>query len=215
MKDGSRRHHLRTTLKLGTEPFKGFMTEKISEINDLCDEAHKEAQLAVINSILNSNSILREQLGKLSQANEERERLKDLKQSASRFLEWLKQVPVEDDLRELSEEHQQEGTCEWIEDDATISTWLDIKSAGPYLLWMSGEPGTGKSVLCAHMINQLKNRYPTAYFFCKKMIRGSKPLWLFCKTGSGSWFTNRPSYPHLLLHPVMNISQAQTQFWKR
>ena len=173
VKDGSHRRPWRTSLKFATEAFKGFMTEKIFQIDRDCKVAHQEAQLAVTNTILESTTSFQQALENLSdvekgrqKAELKRQKLRDLEQSKRRFLEWLREVPTKDDLDDLRKE-QVAGTCEWIENDKLISSWLSPDNPSPSILWISSGPGTGKSILAAHIINQLQNRHPTAFFFCK------------------------------------------------
>ena len=173
VKDGHRRRPWKTSLKFGTEAFKGSMIEKISQIDKDCEVALQEAQLAVTDTILKSTTGFQKALENLSDAEKDhqeaelkKQKLRDLEQSKRRFLEWLREVPAKDDLDDLRKE-QVEGTCEWIENDKLISTWLSLDNPSPSTLWISSGPGTGKSILSAHIISQLHNRHPTAFFFCK------------------------------------------------
>ena len=86
-------------------------------------------------------------------------------------MEWLRHFPTHEDFDRLQRE-KLEGTCQWIGDDRLISTWMRGQRQGtsrlaPSLLWMSGAAGSGKTVLGAHIISQIQNIHPTAYFFCK------------------------------------------------
>ncbi len=66
-----------------------------------------------------------------------------------------------------------EGTCTWLFDDERYSDWLEDNSK--QLLWISGKPGSGKSVLSAVLTQELvghghddHNQVSSiAYFFCK------------------------------------------------
>jgi len=173
VKDGSLRRRWKTNLKFGVEGFKGAMMEKISEIEKLCVDAHHEAQLAITSTILKNTANFWQSHGNLSDMEKKRHEaekkelmLRDLRRAKGRFLEWLKHVPADEDLRRLCED-QLEGTCLWINQDDLISPWLRIDNEKPSLLWISGGPGTGKTVLAAHIIRELQTCRPTAYFFCK------------------------------------------------
>lgn len=173
VKDGSVRRRWRTTLRFGTDAFVGSMTEKISEIDKLCVEAHQEAHLAVTSALVKDSMGFQKALRNLSdmektrqEAESKEQRLEDLKHAKRRFLKWLRHVPTEDDLHKL-EKDQLEGTCEWVDDDELISSWLSLDNPSPSLLWVTGGPGTGKTVLASHIVGRLKHCHPTAYFFCK------------------------------------------------
>ena len=173
IKDGSFRPRWKTSLKFGTEAFTGSMTKKISEIDAICTDAHQEAQLAVTSALLENIGRSQQVLDNLTEMERTRERanlknqkLKDLQRAKRAFLKWLRHVPAAEDLHKFREE-QLEGTCEWIDDDKLISSWLSSASTKSSLLWISGGPGTGKTILSAHIISELQHCHPTAYFFCK------------------------------------------------
>ncbi|UKZ81740.1 hypothetical protein TrVFT333_009512 [Trichoderma virens FT-333] len=59
------------------------------------------------------------------------------------------------------------GTCEWFMGHVDFHHWRDSKSSS--MLWVSANPGCGKSVLAKHLVNELKTteRRTTCYFFFK------------------------------------------------
>ncbi|KAJ2903894.1 ankyrin repeat protein [Zalerion maritima] len=64
-----------------------------------------------------------------------------------------------------------EGTCAWIEESDAYKNWLETESSG--LLWISGGPGMGKTMLSIHLSQHIekhaKAKDPTglvAFFFC-------------------------------------------------
>ncbi|KAI1126225.1 hypothetical protein F5Y10DRAFT_216197 [Nemania abortiva] len=60
------------------------------------------------------------------------------------------------------------GTCEWITRHSQFDTWLDSKASA--ILWLSGDPGCGKSVASSFLVDFLKFSQPSAlrtYFFFK------------------------------------------------
>ncbi|CAM1509288.1 Fc.00g030270.m01.CDS01 [Cosmosporella sp. VM-42] len=63
------------------------------------------------------------------------------------------------------------GTCSWILNHDTYVRWLE--SSTPGLLWLSADPGCGKSVLAAFLVDHLRSEYVTprktniCYFFFK------------------------------------------------
>ncbi|MCJ1472736.1 hypothetical protein MMC13_001385 [Lambiella insularis] len=171
--DGSLRHRWKTSLRFGTEAFTGSMTMKMSELDLLCVDAHQEAQLAITNALLKNIGRYQQVLDNLSEAERQRQRVElknqkvmELERAKGRFLKWLRHVPAAEDLHKLRKE-QLDGTCEWIANDELISSWLGMGSMRSSLLWISGGPGTGKTILSAHIIGEIQHRHPIAYFFCK------------------------------------------------
>ncbi len=58
------------------------------------------------------------------------------------------------------------GTCRWLLDHPSYRSWL--KTDGPHLLWVTGAPGTGKTVLASFLIDQMRLYQPhivTCFFF--------------------------------------------------
>ncbi|KAI1391444.1 uncharacterized protein F4822DRAFT_427295 [Hypoxylon trugodes] len=60
------------------------------------------------------------------------------------------------------------GTCTWIIEDKKFLEWLQTPEPTSRLLWVSGGPGTGKSVLSSFIINNLVERgVYCQYFFIR------------------------------------------------
>ncbi|KAL1840084.1 hypothetical protein VTJ49DRAFT_819 [Mycothermus thermophilus] len=90
--------------------------------------------------------------------------------------------PDGDCLRALDKLHT--GSCEWLTSSASFQSWLQCEvedpnqpikaitsnshSATPRFLWLSGPPGSGKSVASGHVIRYLESvNLDCAYFFFK------------------------------------------------
>jgi NACHT domain len=74
------------------------------------------------------------------------------------------QIDVRMDLEAL-QKARHIGTCEWIFEDPEYQKWLT--SCENENLWLHANPGTGKSVLCSSIIQQLRaNDKKVAFFFC-------------------------------------------------
>jgi hypothetical protein len=58
------------------------------------------------------------------------------------------------------------GTCEWVLDHQSFRTWVEMESSA--LLWLSGHPGCGKTVISSFLIKSLRERPNTTviYFIC-------------------------------------------------
>jgi hypothetical protein len=69
------------------------------------------------------------------------------------------------------------GTCEWFTNHPLFQTWQRSKSSG--LLWVSADPGCGKSVLARYLLDtvlQSSNTRTTCYFFFKDDFSDQRSL---------------------------------------
>src|SRR5205807_10584826 len=59
------------------------------------------------------------------------------------------------------------GTCTWVTEHAKFKDWVGKKTSS--LLWLSADPGCGKSVIASFLVDHLKTRPDTVvcYFFFK------------------------------------------------
>ncbi|XXG98090.1 hypothetical protein Hte_004409 [Hypoxylon texense] len=75
---------------------------------------------------------------------------------------------VGDDLATVKDARIPE-TCEWFSTKMSYLTWRDSTEA-PRILWVSGLPASGKSVLAGYIVDQLQSNghgLPCSYFFFK------------------------------------------------
>ncbi|KAI1356446.1 hypothetical protein F5Y01DRAFT_323867 [Xylaria sp. FL0043] len=92
------------------------------------------------------------------------------------FLLGLVDISYEDDLASL-QELRHPGSCAWFTEQSHIAAWRHAEAKTPALLWVAGRPATGKSVICSHVIDQLKNQnLPCSYFFFKHGKSGRSTL---------------------------------------
>ncbi|KKP00538.1 pfs domain-containing protein [Trichoderma harzianum] len=77
------------------------------------------------------------------------------------------------------------GTCEWIAQTEKLNTWLHFeeteqKSQSNNILWLHGNPGTGKSTMAIFLTEELstsfhgKENMTLAYFFCDASFEKQK-----------------------------------------
>ena len=52
-----------------------------------------------------------------------------------------------------------EGTCTWINERSSFTTWLQGEENGAHVLWICGEPATGKSVLTTYITDVVRNKH--------------------------------------------------------
>jgi ankyrin repeat protein len=88
----------------------------------------------------------------------------------ARIHEWLR--PTEYDI-ESSEYRKHlafhlKGTGEWIHRSGDYLKWYESQEDG--LLWITGVPGSGKSVVAASMIHKLSQESPVLYFFFRQIV---------------------------------------------
>lgn len=57
------------------------------------------------------------------------------------------------------------GSCQWILRRNSFTTWLDGKDIGSGILWLSGPPAVGKSVLASFIIDHIRQRMNCQYYF--------------------------------------------------
>ena len=73
----------------------------------------------------------------------------------------------EDDLMAV-QEAQTSGSCEWFTMGKSFETWQDADSTSSRVLWLSGNPAVGKSILAGHVIRCLEDlNFDCSYHFFK------------------------------------------------
>ncbi|KAF7954213.1 hypothetical protein EAE96_005342 [Botrytis aclada] len=99
----------------------------------------------------------------------------DLKEKERvKVFEWLTMIPSSghhrDKLRNLLS-----GSCNWLLRKKEFKEWMEASTSS--ILWLHGIPGSGKSMLVCHVIEDLRNRAqqhhssaPIAYFYCARTV---------------------------------------------
>ncbi|KAJ5591628.1 uncharacterized protein N7459_001997 [Penicillium hispanicum] len=85
--------------------------------------------------------------------------------------EWLQPTPYDQERSEYSRHRASHlvGTGRWLTSSATYQQWQEGEEHG--LLWIKGIPGSGKSVMAASIIDQLrKEDVPVLHFFFRQII---------------------------------------------
>lgn len=73
----------------------------------------------------------------------------------------------ETDLADVSDKRA-DGSCLWLTDNDSFQAWQEGLADAPKVFWLTGEPGTGKSVLAGHVVNYLADcGGDCSYFFFK------------------------------------------------
>jgi hypothetical protein len=74
---------------------------------------------------------------------------------------------LEDDIA-TAEDARLPGTCEWLSRKDIYLRWKDIAPNFPSVLWITGKPAAGKSVLAGYAIDHLqRTNVDRSYFFFK------------------------------------------------
>lgn len=86
-----------------------------------------------------------------------------------RFFNLLYTCPYKD--REDRNSKRVPGTCEWFTSHPKFKDWQrNANDESPGLLWVSADPGCGKSVLTRYLVDELllnMTERTVCYFFCK------------------------------------------------
>jgi len=101
---------------------------------------------------------------------------------------------VEDDLA-MAEASKTKGTCEWLTDLESFENWKSSSSDSPVFYWLTGEPGSGKTVLAAHIIRHLQSIGADVCFHFFRHGQESHQ--------SASGFLRQIAYQMILHHPSM------------
>lgn len=82
------------------------------------------------------------------------------------IIRWItndSNLDIEDDLSKAAKGYQ-EGTCQWFFDDKRFKSWCESRDNA--VLWYHANPGSGKTVLAATVVEHLKKQgQNVAYFF--------------------------------------------------
>lgn len=92
-----------------------------------------------------------------------------------------------------------EGTNDWILRDESFVRWRDAKISSHRMLWLSGGPGTGKSVLSSFVVNSLvENGALCQYFFIRFGNRGKRGLSVLLRYFAYQVAQSLPGFLHRL-----------------
>ncbi|KAK4099460.1 hypothetical protein N658DRAFT_568134 [Parathielavia hyrcaniae] len=81
---------------------------------------------------------------------------------------YLGVTPREQDDLLAAQDARSPGTCVWIQHKQSYNEWKDLRQAAPPILWCTGEPGTGKSVLAGFVVEDLGHSHlACSYYFFK------------------------------------------------
>lgn len=91
---------------------------------------------------------------------------------------WI-QARLIDQQFDTHREARLEGTADWIFDHAAYNSWV-VGERDSQLSWVCGPAGTGKTVLCARIIQRLREGSPqgppVVYCFCSEYVQAATQL---------------------------------------
>ena len=111
----------------------------------------------------------------------------------------ISQTP-ENDLANITEA-QLDGSCTWLTEHSSFENWRSGLESHPKLLWLTGDPATGKSTLTGHVIKYLEQMNgDCSYFFFKHHCAGKSTVAdLLCSFAWQMASTNTDIRKNLLL----------------
>lgn len=68
----------------------------------------------------------------------------------------------ESEVAETAERYKsklKDGTCSWIRRRKWFTNWLEYEEDGPHILWISGAPATGKSILASYIADTVRRQW--------------------------------------------------------
>jgi len=93
------------------------------------------------------------------------------KRERNEFFQWLSPSYWDvEDIRINYLSQRTPGTLSWITELPEFKSWRTVSlESGPAALWLTGNPGVGKTMLAACIVEILVRAYPNVlYFFCQK-----------------------------------------------
>src|SRR5436309_5114716 len=94
-------------------------------------------------------------------------------------MEWLSPVDMEEVL--VRESQRRSQPCgQWLLGQQTYCNWLE--SSNPRMIWVTGPPGAGKTVLSTSIIDSIRKfilvdpQYICAFFYCDKKIEHNQSI---------------------------------------
>ncbi|KAI9730211.1 MAG: hypothetical protein M1834_005975 [Cirrosporium novae-zelandiae] len=104
----------------------------------------------------------------------------------STVIQMLKEIDGWLDVTKMDQQYEKyvslrlEGTCDWILDNFAYKAWAstDFPDKATKFLWICGPAGFGKTILCARLIQHLKevSTRPTVYLFSHNHVQaGGQP----------------------------------------
>ncbi|KAL6895021.1 hypothetical protein GGI43DRAFT_424472 [Trichoderma evansii] len=134
-------------------------------------------------------------------------------EEANKFMRQLFVTDASEDRNKLKRKkgNRAKGTCEWILKTDELTCWLGSKKPATSIqrdniLWLHGNPGTGKSTMAIFLTEELSERFSTMenntliYFFCDASFEQRRTATSIIR---GLLYQLVQKHPHLLLNYVL------------
>ncbi|KAI1335370.1 hypothetical protein F5Y15DRAFT_419856 [Xylariaceae sp. FL0016] len=151
-----------TTKVFSSSKLKGVTSRSIlTPLKRVTDDAVSELRvdMAIILGNAQAQGLVLDQQDRLAKVQADQ---KDLIDELRRWIMGSEAFDYREDY-ETQLQLKHEGTCEWIFDDSRFSEWRGSKQNA--LLWYHAVPTSGKSVLAATVIHELKNQGKNVVYF--------------------------------------------------
>ncbi|KAJ9615502.1 hypothetical protein H2200_001577 [Cladophialophora chaetospira] len=124
-----------------------------------------------------------------------------------------------DDLEFFSEKRLG-GSCEWLLEQPGLNDWADSISTHPQALWLTGKPGSGKSVAASYLVATLQEQsIPCAYYFFRFGDQNKNNLSIFFLTIAWQVAALIPEYRRRLFKMAedgLNVQRAAPKLlWQK
>ncbi|KAI1762823.1 hypothetical protein GGR53DRAFT_400231 [Hypoxylon sp. FL1150] len=186
------------------------MTSKILE-TIIYSEIHQTIEdLRRLDGATLRNLIQQCQLERILSRIRERSQVPVTDERRRRFLSKLPTVLYRD--RKDRNPERTEGTCEWFMSHQLFRNWQLSKKSS--LLWVSADPGCGKSVLAKHLVDSVlpsTSTRTTSYFFFKDDFEDQRNVENAMRCLLHQLFTQRPV---LLTHAILEKFEEDNQLFK-
>ncbi|KAF5013300.1 hypothetical protein FDECE_695 [Fusarium decemcellulare] len=182
-KDGSLKKTPVYVMSIMIQPFESRFQDILQRMRACQDLVQKELDLALLSSIKlgqAKTSSLQKDLDKIyQQVFELNSNITEMQQDhlSQRILEWIS-PPLYKSPFEKAKNSQEPETAEWLLDEPKFQAWNAAESpqsspmvsgAGSQIIWVNGNPGSGKTVLAASTIDFLTSSEElgniTCYYF--------------------------------------------------
>jgi len=112
---------------------------------------------------------------------------------------WLHPFDAESDLQKLRKDRTPD-TCGWLQKKDVFELWRNDATSG--VLWVSGIPGSGKSILGSYIVDQLRLK--------TEETDATRLVFFFCSSRSD----NRRASTHILRSLVYQLTLQQPELWE-
>ncbi|KAF2642210.1 hypothetical protein P280DRAFT_449775 [Massarina eburnea CBS 473.64] len=144
-----------------------------------------------------------------SQTHFEEYRLNELNRKRLSIQQWLCPLDVQSRHEDASESRYG-NSGDWLLKDPRFVKWFDFDYCAEPLLWLSGIPGAGKTVLASRVVEECRkiSRARTAFFYCRQTDEDRNPFLAVARTVLSQLTPGNDMILELLYEYETNSSEA-------